>query len=296
MKNSNKIQVLVSGSTGQLGQEFQHLAKKHKAKLQFTFKDRKGLDLSKVASIKNCLKTEYDFFVNTGAYTAVDKAETDEKRAYLVNSKALEHIAKHSSPKTKLIHISTDYVYHWNPQRPLLESDKTNPQSIYAKSKLAGEKKLLARRKDAIVLRTSWVYSSYGNNFVKTMLRLGKDRDNLNIVSDQLGTPTYARDLANAIIDIMINYDCQNYDAQPKSGIYNYSNLGLTNWSEFAKEIFKQSKIKCKVGETTTKAFNAPAPRPSWSMLSKEKIQSTFQLGIPQWEKSVGTCLRELGY
>lgn len=295
-KKPTKITVLVSGSTGQLGQELQFLAKKYRKEIEFTFQDRKGMDLSKESSIKNCLQKAYDFFINAGAYTAVDKAEQDSKTAHQVNSKALAYIAKYSPSKTKIIHVSTDYVYNWNPQRPLLETDRTNPKNVYAQSKLKGEIQLLSKRPDSIILRTSWVYSSYGNNFVKTMLRLGKDRDSLNIVSDQLGSPTYARDLAVSIIKIIKEYDQPNYGNLPKQGIYNYSNLGLTNWSEFAKEIFRLSKLKCKVGETTTKAFNAPAARPLWSMMSKEKIQSTFHLEVPHWKKSLKSCLIELGY
>lgn len=296
MNLAKKISVLVSGSTGQLGQELQYLSKLHKDHITFSFKDRKGMDLSSEESIKKCLKTKYDYFINAGAYTAVDKAEKETATTYKVNAKALNYISRHSARQTKIIHVSTDYVYNWDPQRPLYETDKTNPKNVYAQSKLDGEKKLLAQRPDSIVLRTSWVYSSYGNNFVKTMLRLGKDRDKLNIVSDQFGTPTYARDLAAAIINIILHYQEENYENQAKQGVFNYSNLGLTNWSEFAEAIFKIAKINCKVGETTTKAFNAPAARPLWSMMSKEKIQSTFHLEIPQWEKSLTRCLRELGY
>jgi len=295
MNVEKKITVLVSGSTGQLGQELRAISKNYPI-LSFTFKDRKALDLSSEQSIKKNLRNSYNYFINAGAYTAVDKAEKDKKNARIVNATALKYIAEHASPKTKLIHISSDYVYHTNPGRPLTETDKTNPQGIYAKTKLAGENHLLRKRPDALVIRTSWVYSSFGNNFVKTMLRLGKKLENLNIVADQYGAPTYARDLAECLVQLILREKIETYNQLPKQGVFNYSNHGLTNWSEFAKEIFTISKTKCTVGTTTTKAFNAPAPRPLWSMMSKEKIQENFHLEIPHWKKSLRRCLEELGY
>lgn len=291
-----KLNILISGSTGQLGSELQVLQKQY-PHYNCYFKNRKELDLSKTKTIKDNLKERnYDVFVNAAAYTAVDKAEQETKIATAVNALALKTIAKEAVPHTKIIHVSSDYVYHLEPGRPLLESDMEKPQGVYAKTKLEGEQYLLSQRPDSLVIRTSWVYSSFGNNFVKTMLRLGKERDQLTIVADQLGTPTYARDLAQTIYDMIDRIDMPNYDNTPKSGIYNYSNLGLTDWSGFAKEIFQQAKIKCEVGQTTTKAYNAPAPRPLWSMMSKEKIQRDFHIEIPHWQKSLTRCLKELGY
>lgn len=289
------MKILVSGSSGQLGQELQTIASQYKG-LRFEFMYREQLDLSSKSSIYDRLKdSDYDFFINAGAYTAVDKAEEDYKKAFSVNSRALNHIAKAAPKSTKIIHISTDYVYHIDPKRPLKETDKTKPKSIYAQSKREGELKLLTRRPDSIIIRTSWVYSSYGNNFVKTMLRLGESRSQLSIVSDQIGTPTYARDLAKAILDI-ISAIKKDPRLKKKSGIYNYSNLGLTDWSGFAQEIFRQTETECEVGITTTKAYNAPAPRPLWSMMSKVKIQKDFHLEIPEWQESLSHCLKELGY
>jgi len=290
----NKVlKILVSGSTGQLGSELNALKKSY-PNFKIELKNRTELDLSSQKSIKSNLSKNYDFFINAGAYTAVDKAETDLKNAESVNSIALKHIANYTPKKTKIIHISTDYVYHNNPGRLLLETDKTNPRGNYAKTKLAGEKYLLRKRSDAIIIRTSWVYSSYGNNFVKTMQRLGRERDSLNIVADQFGAPTYAKDLATTILDIIMNYNNSNLQELPKCGVFNYSNLGMTTWSEFAKEIFRLSKINCRVGTMTSKAFNAPAPRPLWSMMSKQKIQETFYIEIPHWKESLKRCLAEL--
>ena len=291
-----RLQILVSGSTGQVGSELKHIAKAF-PHFTLTFKDRKGLDLSNEKSIKKALTEKpYDFLINAGAYTAVDKAEQDKQAARKVNALSMNYIVQHCPKQTKILHISTDYVYHINPLRPLEESDKVNPKGIYAKTKLEGEQILLRKRPDSIVMRTSWVYSSYGHNFVKTMLRLGKERDALNIVSDQLGTPTYARDIATTLFTIIERRNVATIGNLPKSGIFNYSSLGLTNWADFAREIFKQTGIKCKVGETSTKAYNAPAARPLWSMMSKEKIQQTYHITIPQWQESLRRCLSELGY
>ena len=291
--NKNQQRILVSGSTGQLGQELQFIAKQY-PNFKFTFKNRKKLDLSSESQIKKTLRTDYDYFINAAAYTAVDKAESDQKTAYQVNAKALGHIGKYLSPKTKVIHISSDYVYHNDPGRPLSESDSTKPKGVYAKSKLEGENLLLQHRPDAIIVRTSWVYSTFGNNFVKTMVRLGSSRDALNIVADQYGCPTYARDLALAIMNIIQNQKVETYMPSTKAGIYNFSNYGLTTWADFAREIFKQAKIDCKVGDTTTKAYKAPAPRPHWSMMSKERIQREFHIHVPNWKKSLQSCLKEL--
>jgi len=287
------MKILVSGSTGQLGQELQAIASKYK-QCNFDFRDRRGLDLSSKTAITNTLRnSDYDYFINAGAYTAVDHAETDHKKAFSVNSRALQHIGKSAPTTTKVLHISSDYVYHIDPKRPLKETDKTQPKGIYAQSKREGELNLLKQRPDSLIIRTSWVYSSFGNNFVKTMLRLGKSQDYLSIVSDQLGTPTYARDLAKVLMTMITKMQKQP-ELKAKCGYYNYSNLGLTDWSGFAKEIFKQAGITCKVGYTTTAAYNAPAPRPLWSMLSKEKIQTDFHIDIAEWQKSLSNCLKEL--
>lgn len=292
----NKKTVLVTGSTGQVGSELRHIAAQY-PDFKLTFKDRKGMDLTSKDSIRSALENHpYDFLINAAAYTAVDNAETNVRTARQVNSTALNYISQYASKRTKIVHISTDYVYHNDPNRPLKETDKVMPKGIYAQTKLEGEQKLLERRPDSLIMRTSWVYSSYGNNFVKTMLRLGKKMDSLNIVADQYGTPTYARDIANTLMTIIKNRDLETISRIPHNGIFNYSNLGLTNWADFAREIFKQAKIKCSVGETTTAAYGAPAPRPLWSMMSKVKIQQAFHLNIPQWQQSLRKCLLELGY
>ncbi len=288
--------ILVTGSTGQVGSELKHISKLY-PDLSMTFLNRKQLDLASKASIKSAFANKsYDYCINAAAYTAVDAAETDKKMAHKVNALALSHLASFAPKTTKLIHLSTDYVYHTDPQRPLKETDPVAPQGVYASTKLEGEQRLLAKRPDSVVMRTSWVYSSYGNNFVKTMLRLGQNRDNLNIVADQYGTPTYARDIAHSLLTIIRNTGVNNFDDISQDGIFNYSNIGLVNWADFAREIFKLSKLKCQVGETTTALYGAPAPRPLWSLMSKSKIQKAYQLKIPHWKESLKNCLLELGY
>jgi len=285
-----KKKILVSGSTGQVGQELQFISNQHPEYI-FEFKNRSQLDLSHSESIKNSLlNSDYDCFINAAAYTAVDKAETEIDLANAVNAEALQSISAFAPNNCKIIHISTDYVYNHNPGRPLEETDQTLAQNIYAKSKLKGES-YLRQRQNAITIRTSWVYSSFGNNFVKTMLRLGKDRDNLSIVADQIGTPTYARDLATAIIEI-IKFDQDN--STSFSGVFNYSNMGQTNWADFARKIFELEGISCQVQNTTTEAYNAPAARPLWSVLSKEKIKKKFSIEIPEWNLSLAKCLSEI--
>lgn len=286
-----KIKILVSGATGQVGQELQHLAKSY-TNLEFHFKDRSTFDLSRPESVKdNLLNSDYDFFINAAAYTAVDKAEDETELAKKVNATALECMSAFTPDHCKLIHISTDYVYNHDPKRPLVEQDPTYPVNVYATTKKQGEDFIL-QRPESIIVRTSWVYSSFGNNFVKTMIRLGKEKDELNIVSDQIGTPTYARDLADALIQIVL-HQIKNPDSDFK-GIYNYSNAGQTNWADFARTIFQKENISCKVNDTTTAEYNAKAPRPLWSVLSKDKIKRSFGLKIDSWEDSLDKCLNEI--
>ena len=281
------LKILVSGSTGQLGNELAVLAAQQN-EFEFTFKSSNEFDLASEKSIKDCLNQNFDVIINAGAYTKVDQAEQEPELCYKVNADALYHIGRLSKPSTKIIHISSDYVYNSITDRPLVESDPTKPQGIYAKSKRDGEGNLLGLRPDSIVLRTSWVYSSFGHNFVKSMLRLGSERSELNIVADQIGAPTYARDLASTILL------CLN--APNLSGIYNYANSGKTHWADYARVIFNLTGIDCKVSEITTAEFNAPAPRPAWSVMDCSKIEKALGIRIQSWEESLKKCLLELGY
>lgn len=278
--------ILVSGATGQLGKELATISKTN-ADLSFEFCDKDSLDLSSIESIESQLSKGYDLFINAGAYTAVDKAEEDVDLCYKINSTALGHIGQLTPKTTKIIHLSSDYVYHNGSSKPMSEESITEPKGIYAKSKLEGENLLLTHRPEALVIRTSWVYSSFGHNFVKTMIRLGQLKDELTIVADQIGAPTYARDIAHAIIK-MYRGDLQ--------GIYNYSNEGQTHWADYARKIFEFTNISCHVIDTTTEAFGAAAPRPAYSVLAKDKLYRDLDIKIPHWEESLQKCLIELGF
>jgi len=282
--------VLVTGSNGQLGSELQELASAH-PEYEFIFSERKALDLGSSASIKDFFKDkDFDVIINCAAYTAVDKAESDEEMAYAINHKAVEtlaHIAKEKN--IALIHVSTDYVFDGGSFKPYTEDEPTNPQSIYGSSKLAGEEALQSiNPKNSLIIRTSWVYSSFGNNFVKTMLRLGKERETLGVIFDQVGTPTYARDLASAILSIIPQLG--NNDVE----ILHYSNEGVCSWYDFAIAIFEMQSIECQVNPIETKAYPTPATRPHYSLLNKSKIKENYTLSIPYWRDSLRQALQSM--
>ncbi len=284
-QNKNKI-ILVTGSYGQLGSEIKELSSDYK-ELKFLFTDVDTLDITNFKRLENFFdENQVDFVINCAGYTNVDKAETDKDAAYLINAAAVKYLAELTNKKSaKLIHISTDYVFDGTGNEPYKEDDATNPTSVYGETKLQGELEILAKAKDAIIIRTSWLYSSYGNNFVKTMLRLGKERNELNVVSDQTGNPTYAKDLAKVILDIINNSSDNSENFIP--GIYHYSNEGICSWYDFAAEIFKIANISCKINPIKTRDFPTPAKRPFYSVLNKSKIKSTFGITIPHWKDSL---------
>jgi len=286
--------ILVTGSNGQVGSELRELEKAYK-EFEFKFTDRSNFDLGSKENIINFVD-EYkpDFIINTAAYTAVDKAEEDQEKAELINAKAIEYLAEACKKNNVwLMHISSDYVYHLDIDRPLLESDETKAQGVYAKTKLQGDEVLLNSNINYCILRTSWVYSFFGNNFVKTMIRLGLSRDELTIVADKIGTPSYARNIADTLLKMIIKI-CGSEKTEELVGIYNYSNGGTTNWADFARKIFEIKGIECKVGETTTEAYGAPAPRPKWSVLDKSSIESVYDIEIIDWESSLKHCIGRL--
>ena len=232
--------------------------------------------------------------INCAGYTAVDKAEEDIVNADLVNRKAVKKLALVSDElNIKLIHISTDYVFDGKNFKPYCEQFQTNPQGVYGKTKLDGENELLKiNPKNSIIIRTSWVYSYYGNNFVKTMLRLGKEKESLGVIFDQIGTPTYAKDLALTIMEIIQH---PKFNIQNSVEIYHYSNEGVLSWYDFAKEIMKMAKLDCKINPIETYQYPTPAARPHYSLLNKAKIKSTFNIEIPYWKDGLDDCLRRLG-
>ena len=292
------MRILVTGKNGQLGQSINKIVNTGNGKNnyqqdnEFIFVGREELDLSKKESIASYFdNNNFDVIINCGAYTAVDRAEEEKNLTNQVNHLAVKQLAGIAKEqKAKLIHISTDYVFDGAGNKPYKETDKTNPINVYGKTKLAGEKALQEiMPTNAMIIRTSWVYSEYGNNFVKTMLRLGKERDEINVVSDQIGSPTYATDLAKVILKIIDNKGYQDKDKSTE--IYHHSNKGEISWYDFTKEIFKLAKIDCKVSPITTEQYPTPAKRPRNTLMNKDKIIEEFSLEILNWNESLETCI-----
>lgn len=282
--------ILVTGTNGQVGSELKELSSLYK-QYEFFFIDRKIMDMSNPEAISNYFKDKTFYaIINCAAYTAVDKAEAEPELADLINHKAVEALARIAKEKNiKLIHISTDYVFDGKNYKPYLETDKVNPLNVYGKTKLAGEEAILSiSPANSIIIRSSWVYSSFGNNFVKTMMRLGRERDSLNVVFDQIGTPTYAGDLAQAIMDLLPQI--QNL----KPSIYHYSNEGIASWYDFSKSIFELSEIECSVLPIGALHYPTPAARPHFSLLDKSLIKNQFNISIPYWRDSLLKCLEKL--
>ena len=287
--------ILVTGASGQLGQSIKNLVKQQKISESFIFVNRGQLDLSSNSNIQNYFKTKkFDLIVNCAAYTAVDKAEDDHEEADMINHIAVKQIAEIAQNNNiKLIHISTDFVFDGLKHKPYFESDITSPINIYGKTKLDGENTILSIMKfNAIIIRTSWVYSEYGNNFVATILKLTQKNSNLNIVSDQIGSPTYARDLAQVILKI-IKSDKFN-TLEKESEIYHYSNEGECSWYDFAKEVANISGAKCTISPIKTEDYPTAAKRPQHTSMSKEKISKAFDLKIIFWKDSLKYCMKNL--
>lgn len=283
------MQILVTGSNGQLGSELKALSQNFN-EIQFLFTDIQELDICSKDSVNSFFETNsFDFVINCAAYTAVDKAEEEAEFAVMINSTAVEILAqackKHNAV---LIQISTDYVFDGLSQIPYVESDKPAPNSVYGHSKLAGEQAIEKYANNAVIIRTSWLYSAYGGNFVKTMLRLASERDELGIVSDQIGSPTYAKDLAEAILQIVNSYTPNGID------YFHYSNEGICSWYEFAKAIFDLKSINIRINPIETKDYPTPAARPAYSLLDKSKIKKIYNINIPNWKDSLEECLKLL--
>lgn len=290
IKRITMINILVTGANGQLGSEIKALSHDFPYTFLFTCKD--DLDITDAQVVEAFIKQKnIDVIINCAAYTAVDKAESDEENADNINHLAVKNLAELSSLyNLKLVHISTDYIFDGTSHKPYIETDVANPLSIYGKTKLLGEKALqFINPKNSIIVRTSWVYSSYGNNFVKTMLRLGKEKDTLRGVFDQIGTPTYAKDLAKTILDIIPRLNNEQTE------IYHYSNEGVCSWYDFTQEIMKMAKLTCKVIPIETSQYPTPATRPHHCLLNKVKVKSKYNLKIPYWKESLEDCLRTLG-
>jgi dTDP-4-dehydrorhamnose reductase len=284
--------ILVTGSSGQLGNEIK-VSSKNYFGYEFVFTDIDTLDITDEEAVKQTIKTTHpDWIINCVAYNLVDKAETDSENAFKVNGQAVKNLAESiKGSECRLIHISTDYVFDGNSSTPYNENSITNPQSAYGKSKLEGEKSALQHH-GTMIIRTSWLYSSFGTNFVKTILKHGKEKETLRVVYDQTGTPTYAADLSNAILSI-ISGVIRNQIAF-NAGIYHYSDEGACSWYDFATEIINESGLKCKVIPILSKEYPTAAKRPSFSVLDKSKIKENFGIEIPHWRESLKRCIKQL--
>lgn len=281
--------ILVTGANGQLGSELNVISAYES--FDFIFTDVEELNLIKGEDVNSFFNThKIDFCINCAAYTAVDKAEKDIAAARAINVEAVQNLAEACTiNNTILFHVSTDFVFRGNTYKPINEESKPDPISVYGFTKLEGENIATKTNPKTIVLRTSWLYSSFGNNFVKTMIRLGKERDELGIVIDQVGTPTYAGDLAKAIVQIIKTAD--EIDLDDKFGIYHYSNEGVASWYDFAKAIFDLKSIEVSVKPLSTTEFPTQAKRPNFSLMDKSKIKNAFKLKIPYWRDSLKLCL-----
>jgi len=281
--------ILITGSHGQLGNEMQQEAVRF-PQFNFSYTDVEELDICDKAALDAFVKAHaVNVIVNCAAYTAVDKAEDDVELCYRINSDAVRNIGEVAAANNlKVVQVSTDYVFDGTNHLPYTEDEPVCPATVYGKSKLAGEQALMEICEQAVIIRTSWLYSSFGNNFVKTMLKLGNERETLNVIFDQIGTPTYAADLANSILIILSG---DNF----APGMYHYSNEGVCSWYDFTKTIHRIAGITtCDVRPIDTKDYPARTPRPHYSVLNKAKIKATYGITIPHWEESLERCMKIL--
>lgn len=280
--------ILVTGQNGQLGNELKVLSEKYSS-YDYIFTDVAELDITNEEKVNEFFTTNQPAIcINAAAYTAVDKAETERALALKINAWAVGNLAENCKKiNTKLIHISTDYVFDGRADSSYTEKDPVNPVNFYGESKLKGEQMALEKNPSTVIIRTSWVYSFFGNNFVKTMLRLMKERESLSVVNDQFGSPTYAADLAAVIMKIASQ-------AEDKDGIYHFSNEGVISWFDFAVAINDLAGLSCNIKPIDTSGYPTPAKRPAYSVMNKEKIRSTFGIELKDWKDSLQKCLRLL--
>ncbi|WP_398454931.1 dTDP-4-dehydrorhamnose reductase [Sphingobacterium thalpophilum] len=282
------MKILVTGAYGQLGSEIKDLSIKYPDD-SFIFVDREEMPLDNLTEVLNVLETERpDLIISGGAYTAVDKAESEPELVDIINHQAVALMAKWVKDNDqRLIHISTDYVFAGNSSTPLKEDEPTDPINVYGLSKQRGEAAIISSGSDAIIIRTAWVYSSYGANFVKTMIRLMAERDEISVIADQIGSPTYARDLAQAILVVA-------HSDNWTKGIYHFSNEGEISWYDFAVAIRELRHLDCRINPISTEQYPTPAKRPKYSLLDKTKIKNTFGVNVPEWKRSLSEMLIKL--
>lgn len=289
LKN-NLPSILITGANGQLGNEFKNITARY-PEYHFLFVSKNELTIENFNAVEKYFNNHvFDYCVNCAAYTAVDKAETEKEKAFAVNADAVGQLARIcQEAQTGFIHISTDYVFNGKKNEPYKEEDSTQAINVYGASKLKGEQLTLQYHPSALILRTSWLYAAHGNNFVKTMLRLMQERENIQVVDDQFGCPTYAADLADVIMQIIISKKTKNKSME--SNIFNYANAGVTNWYHFAETIKEFTGSRCNIHPIPTAGYPTPAARPAYSVLDTQKIQKEFGIGIPFWKDSLQQCL-----
>lgn len=284
--------ILITGGNGQLGQAIKKVTADYPG-FNFIYTDFNELDITSEEAVRDFFaQQEIHACVNCAAYTAVDKAESDEDFAFKLNFEAVMNLATICSEyNTQLVHISTDYVFNGQQNVPYTETDDASPNSIYGSSKLRGEGAAVGSNPTTIVLRTSWLYSEFGVNFVKRMRELMQEKESLNVVFDQTGTPTYAVDLAKTILTVLTKV----WDVPGEyGGVYHYSNEGVTSWYDFAVAIRELTNASCTVAPITSDKYPTPAKRPAYSVLNKEKIKETFGIQIPHWKESLKECIKQL--
>lgn len=284
------MKILITGANGQLGTELHEILEREFPG-QTLYTDVQELDLTNAKAVDSYVaNNEITHIVNCAAYTAVDRAEEEKMLCAAVNTDAVKNLAMAADANgAKIIHISTDYVFDGTNHRPYRESDKVNPISQYGTTKRKGETLLLALAPQAIIIRTAWLYSAHGKNFVKTMLRLAETQPEIKVVCDQIGTPTFARDLARAVVKVL-----QSHQWVP--GIYHFTDEGAASWYDFAKAIFRIAGKDVKVTPIPTEDYPTAASRPSYSILDRTRIKATYGIEIPHWEEALADCLRQLGY
>lgn len=283
--------ILVTGANGQLGSSLQRLQSEY-PQFNFLFTDVDTLDICDESAVEAyVVSNNVSYILNCAAYTAVDKAEDQEELCYAINCAAVRNLGVAAqSAGAKVLHVSTDYVFDGNHYMPYQETDSTCPASVYGRTKRAGEEALLEVCPASAIVRTAWLYSEYGNNFLKTMRRLGAERESLSVVFDQIGSPTYAFDLAAALMKMVTESENGNFVA----GIYHFSNEGVCSWYDFAWKIMQLSDLSAKVFPIESKDFSAKANRPHYSVLNKAKIKTTYGITIPHWEESLIACLEQI--
>jgi dTDP-4-dehydrorhamnose reductase len=290
---NSRVKILVTGANGQLGKELRDLSSQY-SQFEFIFLSREDLPIHHFELVRNYFKTlKPDYCINAAAYTAVDRAELEKNIAMQVNGEAVGVLAAVcKSHHTKFIHISTDYVFNGKADYPYTENFPTDPVNAYGDTKLEGEKQAMQLNPDSIIIRTSWVYSYHGKNFVKTILRLLNEKEEIGVVNDQFGSPTCAADLAETIMQIIINSKSSKANWIP--GIYNFSNDGIISWFDFAMAIKEISGSQCRINPVPTSAYPTPARRPAYSVLDKTKIQNTFGIRLKDWKKSLEKCIEKI--